>query len=72
LYYAALGLTSEEIAKRLFRAVKTVENHLASIMQKMGFKGRAVLVRFATARGIVAFAEHEWIKMASNKKSTGD
>jgi DNA-binding CsgD family transcriptional regulator len=39
LYYAALGLTSEEISKRLFRAVKTVENHLASITQKMGFKG---------------------------------
>lgn len=72
LYYAALGLTSEEIAKRLFRAVKTVENHLASITQKMGFKGRAELVRFATARGIVAFAEHEWIKMASNKKSVSD
>ncbi len=73
LYYAALGLTSEEISKRLFRAVKTVENHLASITQKMGFKGRAELVRFATARGIIAFAEHEWIKLASNKKSaSGD
>jgi DNA-binding CsgD family transcriptional regulator len=71
LYYAALGMTSEEIAKRLFRAVKTVENHLASISQKMGFKGRAELVRFATARGIIAFAEHEWIKMAANKKAGG-
>jgi DNA-binding CsgD family transcriptional regulator len=70
LYYAALGMTSEEIAKRLFRAVKTVENHLASITQKMGFKGRAELVRFATARGIVAFAEHEWIKIAANRKSS--
>ena len=33
----------------------------------------AELVRFATARGIIAFAEHEWIKLASNKKSaSGD
>ncbi len=72
LYYAALGMTSDEVAQRLFRSIKTVENHLASISHKMDFKGRAELVRFATARGIVAFAEHEWIKLAANKRAAPD
>lgn len=40
---AAEGLTSREIAERLFVSVRTVDNHLARVYDKLGVKGRDAL-----------------------------
>ncbi len=40
---AAEGLTSKEIADRLFLSVRTVDNHLQNVYLKLGVKGRAEL-----------------------------
>lgn len=47
LNYVALGKTSQEIAEILGISVRTVQNHRANIMQKLGIKTASGLVRFA-------------------------
>lgn len=49
----ALGHTNAEIARLLFLSVRTVENHRASLMRKLGVKTRADLVRHANQSGLV-------------------
>ena len=43
----ARGHTNAEVAKMLFVSVRTVENHRANVMRKLGVKTRAELVRYA-------------------------
>lgn len=43
----AKGMTSQEIAKKLFISPRTVETHRARIMDKLGVSNAAGLVRFA-------------------------
>lgn len=47
LSYIAMGKTSKEIADILGLSVRTVQNHRANIMQKLGISSAAGLVRFA-------------------------
>ena len=47
LQLIARGLTSAEIAQRLGKSVKTIENQRAHICQKMGLSGPQALLRFA-------------------------
>ncbi|MGQ9819645.1 MAG: response regulator transcription factor [Candidatus Kapaibacteriales bacterium] len=47
LRYIALGKTSQEIANILNISLRTVQNHRSNIMQKLGIKTAAGLVRFA-------------------------
>jgi two-component system, NarL family, response regulator NreC len=49
----ALGHTNAEIAQMLYVSVRTVENHRASVMRKLGLHTRAELVRHATEAGLV-------------------
>jgi two-component system, NarL family, response regulator NreC len=49
----ALGHTNAEIAQMLDVSVRTVENHRASVMRKLGLRTRAELVRHATEAGLV-------------------
>lgn len=49
----ALGHTNQEIAKALFISVRTAETHRAHIMQKLGLRSRAELVRYALAKQII-------------------
>lgn len=51
LHLLALGHTNQEIAKLLFILVRTAEAHRAKIMQKLGLKTRAEVVRYALAAG---------------------
>ncbi len=41
------GLTSQQIGKALFISARTVETHRARIMDKIGVKKTAGMVRFA-------------------------
>lgn len=47
----AWGHTNKEIASQLHLSVKTIEGHKARIMEKLNFKSRAELVRYALERG---------------------
>lgn len=50
----ARGLTNQEIAEELIISVRTVETHRAHVMDKLGFKNRAELVKYAIRRGILS------------------
>jgi two-component system response regulator NreC len=49
----ALGHTNAEIATMLSVSVRTVENHRASVLRKLGLRTRAELVRHANEAGLV-------------------
>jgi DNA-binding NarL/FixJ family response regulator len=49
----ALGHTNQEIGKKLFISVRTVDTHRAHIMRKLQLETRAELVMFALANGII-------------------
>lgn len=51
--FMAMGLTSAEIADRLYVSVRTVETHRAHIHQKLGVRNRAQLVRRARESGLL-------------------
>ena len=53
LHMIALGHTNAEIAQMLHVSVRTVENHRASVMRKLGLRTRAELVRQAADGGLV-------------------
>ena len=48
----AEGRSSKEIAELLFLSVRTVENHRSRIMNKLGVKNAAEMVRFAISSGL--------------------
>jgi two-component system response regulator NreC len=53
----ALGHTNNEIAEMLGLSLRTVETHRARILQKLGRRTRAELVRYAQDAGIVDFGQ---------------
>jgi two-component system, NarL family, response regulator NreC len=53
LRQVALGYTSAEIAGQFSLSVKTVETYRARGMEKLGFRSRAALVRFALSKGLI-------------------
>lgn len=59
LHLVAEGLTSGEIARRLFISPRTAESHRANLMRKLGLRSRTDLVRFALQRGIVPLETSE-------------
>jgi len=50
----AEGLTSREIAERLGLSVKTVEHHRENIMERLGLRTRADLIRYALQKGLIS------------------
>ncbi len=56
LRLVALGNTSQQISNELLISVNTVETHRAHIMEKLGLHGRAQLVRYAIAKGLLGGA----------------
>jgi DNA-binding NarL/FixJ family response regulator len=50
----AAGLSSQEIADKLFISVRTVETHRKNIMSKLDVKNMAGLVRFALVNGLIS------------------
>jgi DNA-binding NarL/FixJ family response regulator len=53
VHLLALGYTNQEIGKKLFISVRTVDTHRAHIMRKLGLETRAELVMFALANGVI-------------------
>jgi DNA-binding NarL/FixJ family response regulator len=53
LQLSAEGLTSAEIAERLFISRRTVELHRSKFMEKLGLRHQTDLVRYAIKRGII-------------------
>ncbi len=49
----AYGLTNQEIAKRLFLSVKTVETYRSRLMEKLHLTNRADVVRYSLSVGIL-------------------
>jgi len=54
LHLAAEGLSTPEIAARLFISPRTVETHRANLLRKLDLRTQTDLVRFALRRGIIA------------------
>jgi DNA-binding NarL/FixJ family response regulator len=52
LRLVAAGLTSAQVAQRLFLSPRTVETHLTSIYHKLGVSSRAAATRFALEHGL--------------------
>jgi len=53
LQLIAEGFTNRAIAERLFISVKTVEAHKEHIVQKLGVRGSAELIRYAIRKGLI-------------------
>jgi len=53
LQLLALGYTNQEIGKKLYISVRTVDTHRAHIMRKLRLESRAELVLFALAHGLI-------------------
>ena len=53
VHLLALGYTNQEIGRKLFISVRTVDTHRAHIMRKLGLESRAELVMFALANGVI-------------------
>jgi two-component system, NarL family, response regulator NreC len=53
LQLVALGHTNQQIADQLALSVKTVETYKARVMEKLGVRGRAALVRYAMEQGLI-------------------
>jgi DNA-binding NarL/FixJ family response regulator len=53
VHLLALGYTNQEIGKKLFISVRTVDAHRAHIMRKLELETRAELVMFALANGVI-------------------
>lgn len=68
LELVAQGLTSNEIADRLFISPRTVETHRAHLMEKLGAKNAAALVRYAILHSIY-FPGHGRPSNASSAES---
>jgi len=53
LQLVAEGHSSREIAEMLFLSIKTVENHRANIMEKLGLHNLTELIKYAISKGII-------------------
>jgi two-component system, NarL family, response regulator NreC len=53
LHLLAHGHTNQQVADRLCIGVKSVETYKARLMEKLGLKGRAELVRYALQHGLL-------------------
>ena len=51
----AEGISKKEIGKVLFISTKTVENHHASIMKKLGLHSTMEIIRYAAKLGLINF-----------------
>ena len=51
--HLAEGLTTKEVAGKLFISPKTVENHRTNLMKKLGLQSTVELIRYAARLGLI-------------------
>lgn len=66
LQLIAEGYTNKAIAERLFISVKTVEAHKEHIVQKLGVRGSAELIRYAIRKGLIFIETDADMGVAAN------
>lgn len=66
LQLIAEGYTNKAIAERLFISVKTVEAHKEHIVQKLGVRGSAELIRYAIRKGLIFIETDADMGIAAN------
>jgi DNA-binding NarL/FixJ family response regulator len=49
----AEGLTNNEIAEKLFTSRRTVEGHRQNLLEKIGARNTASLIRLAVKHGLI-------------------
>ena len=49
----ALEFSNSEIAEKLFISIRTVDTHRRNLLEKLGVKNTAGLVKFAIQKGLV-------------------
>src|SRR5260221_12656210 len=54
LIQVAMGKTNKELAEALFISIKTVETHKTHILEKLGLKNTAELVKYAIKNNIIS------------------
>jgi len=57
LHLVTEGFTRGEIAKKLSISPRTVELHRSKVMEKLGLRNQAELIRYALKRGILPLEE---------------
>ncbi|MBV9469411.1 MAG: response regulator transcription factor [Abitibacteriaceae bacterium] len=57
LHLTAEGLSSTEVAARLFISSRTVETHRTNLMRKLGLHTQGELIRYALRRGILPLSD---------------
>ncbi len=60
----AEGLSTREVAQQLYISPKTVENHRANLMKKLGLQNSVELVRYAARLGIIDV--EAWVESGSS------
>ncbi|MBI2874600.1 MAG: response regulator transcription factor [Firmicutes bacterium] len=60
LVLIAEGNSTQEIAMRLDISPKTVRRHRQNIMEKLGLKGSADLVKYAISQGLIVFTKKQF------------
>jgi len=53
VHLLSLGYTNQEIGKKLFISVRTVDTHRAHVMRKLELETRPELVMFTLAHGVI-------------------
>jgi DNA-binding NarL/FixJ family response regulator len=53
LRFLAQGCTNAQLARRLHRSTKTVEHHVAAVLEKLGVHSRAQAVAAAYSMGVI-------------------
>lgn len=72
LRYVGEGFSNKEVASVMQISIKTVENHVAHILQALHVHSRVELVRYATERGLTAFTADEWKGLLAKHSDPGD
>jgi DNA-binding NarL/FixJ family response regulator len=55
--HVAMGKTNREVADALSISIKTVETHKTNILEKLGLRNTAQLVRYAIKQNIIPLDE---------------
>lgn len=71
VWYLAQGCSVKDVAAAMFRSIKTIENHIASIHRGLGVQSRAELVRETVERGLTCVDLPTWLTITGVSTGAG-